>query len=402
MTVRRHRRSRTTSFPTPICCAGRCSRRSARPDPPVLLIDEIDRADEEFEAYLLEVLSDYQITVPELGTIEAVSHPSRHPDLQRHPRTVGCAAPALPLFLCRLPEPGAGTRNRTVAPARHRTGAGRADHALRAALRREDLEKVPGIAETLDWGAALIGLKVKQPCRDELARVHPTLVCLLKTEADQKADHAGSGRSPGRERTGRVSRWAPERQPDCRASDRRRFRRPSQATTTLPSASPRKPSMRQLLTRPEFIALDQAHRGLKVLLTGRRDEWIRFDDLFEAYWFTQGAERTAGICADPHRDPLERPRPPDVAGTSGRGARRRRHRGAGAMARRGRGRGVRAAWSLPTAPRAPKPTSGNCRPIRTRSPKPRDWRSGWRAPCGTGCPGVTGRTSKAAGSTCAG
>lgn len=47
----------------------------------------------------------------------------------------------------------------------------------------------------------------------------------------------------------------------------------------------------ELLTRPEFIAPDRTHRGLKVLLTGRRDEWIRFDDLFESYWHTRGRER---------------------------------------------------------------------------------------------------------------
>ena len=65
-----------------------------REKPPVLLIDEVDRADEEFEAFLLELLSDYQVTIPEFGTVKAVSIP----------RTLRRAAPALPLSLSRLPR----------------------------------------------------------------------------------------------------------------------------------------------------------------------------------------------------------------------------------------------------------------------------------------------------------
>ena len=155
-------------------------------DHPVLLIDEIDRADEEFEAYLLEVLSDYQITVPELGTIEAVSVPhviltsngtrELSDALRRRCLYSYVDFPSpereLEIVLSRLPD---------IEPTL-------AEQITRfvAALRREDLEKVPGIAETLDWGAALTGLKVTS-LADDLARVHPTLVCLLKTEVDQKA-----------------------------------------------------------------------------------------------------------------------------------------------------------------------------------------------------------------------
>ena len=154
--------------------------------PPVLLIDEIDRADEEFEAYLLEVLSDYQITVPELGTIEAISVPhviltsngtrELSDALRRRCLYSYVDFPSpereLEIVLSRLPD-----IERTLAEQITR---------FIAALRREDLEKVPGIAETLDWAAALIGLKVTK-LADDLARVHPSLVCLLKTEADQKA-----------------------------------------------------------------------------------------------------------------------------------------------------------------------------------------------------------------------
>ena len=67
----RQRDARTTSSGPSSSSSARCSRRSRRPTAiaPVLLIDEIDRADEEFEAYLLEILSDFQVTVPEIGTI---------------------------------------------------------------------------------------------------------------------------------------------------------------------------------------------------------------------------------------------------------------------------------------------------------------------------------------------
>jgi AAA domain (dynein-related subfamily) len=70
-------------------------------NPPVLLIDEVDRADEEFEAFLLEILSDFQVSIPELGTVQAVSIP--HVVLTSNgTRTVGRTASALPLPLCRL------------------------------------------------------------------------------------------------------------------------------------------------------------------------------------------------------------------------------------------------------------------------------------------------------------
>ncbi len=153
---------------------------------PVLLIDEIDRADAEFEAFLLEILSDFQVTVPELGTIEAKSIPHviltsnatrelsdalrrrclysfiDFPSLERE----------LEIILARLPrieQEMAGQVARFVQ-----------------ALRQEDLEKVPGVAETLDWAAALLGLDIRG-LEGDLARLQPTLICLLKTEADLKS-----------------------------------------------------------------------------------------------------------------------------------------------------------------------------------------------------------------------
>ena len=151
---------------------------------PVLLIDEIDRADEEFEAFLLELLSDFQISIPELGTVAATSIPMvvltsngtrelsdalrrrclyhylDYPDVDREAR----------IILARLPDAGAGLALQVAN--------------MVAMIRKEDLAKVPGVAETLDWAAALIGLGIGDLHTDPEA-VHATLACLLKTHEDR-------------------------------------------------------------------------------------------------------------------------------------------------------------------------------------------------------------------------
>jgi len=155
-------------------------------DPPVLLIDEIDRADEEFEAFLLEILSDFQVTVPELGTITAKSIPhviltsngTRELSDALRRRCLYCYVEfpdpehELKIILARLPD---------IEP----------ELALQIArfvreLRKEDLDKVPGIAETLDWAAALTGLDIKSLDGDA-AKIQSSLICLLKTEHDLKS-----------------------------------------------------------------------------------------------------------------------------------------------------------------------------------------------------------------------
>ena len=154
--------------------------------PPVLLIDEIDRADEEFEAYLLEILADFQITIPELGTVKARSRPiviltaNGTRDLSDALRR-RCLysfldypdkATELAILKARMPAVEAQLARQIVGVVQ--------------ALRKEDLEKTPGIAEMLDWAAALSGLGVNDlaKSRDE---VQATLVCLLKTAADYDA-----------------------------------------------------------------------------------------------------------------------------------------------------------------------------------------------------------------------
>ena len=152
--------------------------------PPVLLIDEIDRADEEFEAYLLELLSDFQVTIPEIGTIHATSKPivvltaNGTRDLSDALRR-RCIYNYVP-----YPERASemailGTRHPNIGPELAAQIVG-----FVQSLRKEDLEKKPGIAETLDWAAALAGLGINDITSDPVL-LQASLVCLLKTEADQ-------------------------------------------------------------------------------------------------------------------------------------------------------------------------------------------------------------------------
>jgi len=148
---------------------------------PVLLIDEIDRADEEFEAYLLEILSDFQVTVPEIGTVKAERPPrviltsnrtrEVHDALKRrclyHWIDFPTAEKEREIVLTRLPS----------APAKLARQVVDFVHRLRAA----DLTKVPGIAETLDWAAALMALGAVELSE---TLVDETLGVVLKYEED--------------------------------------------------------------------------------------------------------------------------------------------------------------------------------------------------------------------------
>ena len=127
--------------------------------PPVLLIDEVDRADEEFEAFLLEVLSDFQITIPELGTIRAAASAARRAHEQPHPRNPRRPQAPLPLPLDRLPDIRTRIRRSctTKVPGINRTLAGQLCNFMER-IRREDFYKRPGVAETIDWGMALVAL----------------------------------------------------------------------------------------------------------------------------------------------------------------------------------------------------------------------------------------------------
>ena len=153
-------------------------------EPVVLLIDEIDRADDEFEAFLLEVLSDFQITVPELGTIRSSRRPvvvltsnrtrELHDALKRRALYHWIDHPSLEreVEIVRLRVPGVPERLAEQAAA------------FVQGLRRLDLAKPPGVAETIDWAEALAALGSREL---EPAMVESTLGSVLKHHEDIQA-----------------------------------------------------------------------------------------------------------------------------------------------------------------------------------------------------------------------
>jgi MoxR-like ATPase len=150
---------------------------------PVLLIDEIDRADDEFEAFLLELLSDFQVSIPELGTIQAVTIP--HVILTSNGTRELSDALRRRCLYHYVDYPDADREARIIMA---RIGAS-ASLSLQIArmvesIRKEELRKVPGVAETLDWAAALVGIEVRD-LHDAPEAVHETLMCLLKTHEDK-------------------------------------------------------------------------------------------------------------------------------------------------------------------------------------------------------------------------
>lgn len=153
---------------------------------PVLLIDEIDRADEEFEAYLLELLSDFQISIPELGTIEATTRP--HVILTANATRDLSDALRRRCIYSYVDYPDRATELAILQKHFSQINAHLAEQIVGfvQALRKEDLEKKPGVAELLDWTAAISGLGVND-LSDDPETMQATLVCLLKTQSDQAA-----------------------------------------------------------------------------------------------------------------------------------------------------------------------------------------------------------------------
>jgi MoxR-like ATPase len=152
--------------------------------PPVLLIDEIDRADEEFEGYLLELLSEFKITIPELGTVTAVEPPIVVLTSNRT-REVHDALKRRCLYQW-IDYPSFEKELAIVARAVPQAAAALAEQATAVVqeLRSAELYKTPGVSETLDWVAALVALD-----RDVVAldAVEDTLGVLLKAREDVEA-----------------------------------------------------------------------------------------------------------------------------------------------------------------------------------------------------------------------
>lgn len=158
-----------------------CAIQSDHDVPPVLLIDEIDRSDEEFEAFLLEVLSDFQITIPELGTIKAKQTPiviltsnrtrELHEALKRRCLFHWIDYPSIEretrIVTTRVPN----IRNELAVQLCH----------FMKLIRQQELYKLPGVAETLDWAEALLTLNTDEL---DVKTAEQTLGCILKYKAD--------------------------------------------------------------------------------------------------------------------------------------------------------------------------------------------------------------------------
>jgi MoxR-like ATPase len=148
---------------------------------PVLLIDEIDRSDEEFEAFLLEVLSDFQVTIPEIGTITATHRPhvvltsNRSRDLSDalrrrclyHWIDYPSLDKELEIVRAKVPQIGEELSRRVAQ--------------VMQATRSMSLSKIPGVAETLDWANALVALNATELSDEIMAE---TIGCFLKDETD--------------------------------------------------------------------------------------------------------------------------------------------------------------------------------------------------------------------------
>ena len=154
-----------------------------RERPPVLLIDELDRADEEFEGYLLELLSDFQITIPEIGTVKAAAPPvvvitsnrtrELHDALKRRCVYAWIDYPSfekeLRIITTKVPEAPAVLAEQVTGFVQE--------------LRQADLYKVTGVSETLDWVAALVALDKQEL---DAATIDRTLGIVLKTQEDMQ------------------------------------------------------------------------------------------------------------------------------------------------------------------------------------------------------------------------
>ena len=149
--------------------------------PPVLLVDEVDRSDEEFEAFLLEVLSDHQVTIPEIGTVRA-THPPHVVLTSNRTRELSEALRRRCLYLW-VDYPSFDKEVRIVRAKTVGVAEQLANEVVRfiQRVRRRRLAKTPGVAESLDWAQALVALGA-DALGDEV--VDDTLGCVLKDEGD--------------------------------------------------------------------------------------------------------------------------------------------------------------------------------------------------------------------------
>ena len=357
-----------------------------RAKPPVLLIDEVDRADEEFEAFLLELLSDFQVSIPELGTITATSIP--HVVLTSNGTRELSDALRRRCLYHYVDYPDVDREARIIMARIAGAGASLSLQIARMVekVRKEELRKVPGVAETLDWAAALVGLDVRD-LHDAPEIVHETLMCLLKTHEDKARFKPRGHRAPAGE--GRMSCCGTpptldEMDEVSRLVSAQARRLPATLRDNAFAVGLREGAGcggadggRLSRERPGLL-----RSAFKHLFSARKADWEKFDGLFDAFWLgkrVRSRSATSGSAKAANN--------PSVKSLQERRGEPRRGRdGPGPVQRRGRRRTVRAK-AASKARRAPKtsPRSISARsPIRPRSRRRTPSRRGWPGSCARG------------------
>jgi hypothetical protein len=244
---RRPGRARGLPGPLPDPPAAAAGAAGAEPGA-VLLIDEVDRADEPFEAFLLEYLGEYQVSIPELGTVRARGAAGHHPHQQPHARAERRGQAPLPVPLARLPRARARAGHRARPRARGRRALSAQVAAFVGRLRSQPFanafQRAPGIAESVEWAKALVALDTLELDPEVVA---DTAGILFKQREDvaaltrELAPTCCGPRSPEPEaamtRVAEPCRHAPRRRPQRQA--RRQHRR------LRPRAAPRRRAHRQ-------------------------------------------------------------------------------------------------------------------------------------------------------------
>ena len=263
----------------------------------MLLIDEIDRADDEFEAFLLELLSDFQVTIPEIGTIRAARRPpviltsnrtrELHDALKRRCLYHWIGHPSLEreIEIVRARVPGVPERLAAEAAA------------FVQELRRLDLAKSPGVAETIDWTQALLALGQQEL---DAGVVDATLGSVLKYHEDvERVRDAGLRELVGEARGRRDDESAATRSPASWS--------PSAGSCARPASRSAPAGCRTRCAGWTLVDLadrDQVYHALRCTLVARHDHLDIFDAAFTAYW-----ERAPREPSDSSGDLLSQERP---------------------------------------------------------------------------------------------
>ena len=267
---------------------------------PVLLIDEVDRADEEFEAFLLELLSDFQVSIPEFGVVTARSIP-RVVLTSNGTRELSDALRRRCLYHY-LDFPDVDRESAILVRKLPGIDIRLAEQVARmvAMLRKEDLRKVPGVAETLDWAATLAGLGVED-LRQEPEIVHETLIAMLKTHEDRARVSQPSDRTSARQGgvMGALAQLRPDEPPGPGPAMRRRLVGFAQTLRGAGFAIGQREvqDAALLLTTPLGERPERLRAALKALFSSRHADSARFDELFDAFWRGRGAKTMAKITA---------------------------------------------------------------------------------------------------------